>query len=95
MGISLQNSPVIHIHDLHKTYVVSEREAGIRTALQSLVHRRTERINAVDGISFDVSGGEIVGFLGPNGAGKTTTLKMFSGLLHPTAGQLTVLGHVP
>jgi ABC-2 type transport system ATP-binding protein len=95
MGISLQNSPVIHIHDLHKTYVVSEREAGIRAALKSLVHRRTERINAVDGISFDVSGGEIVGFLGPNGAGKTTTLKMLSGLLHPTAGQLTVLGHVP
>jgi len=87
--------PAIHIHDLHKTYVVSEREAGIRAALQSLVHRRTERINAVDGISFDLSGGEIVGFLGPNGAGKTTTLKMLSGLLHPTAGEVTVLGHVP
>jgi ABC-2 type transport system ATP-binding protein len=87
--------PAIHIHDLHKTYVVSEREAGIRAALQSLVHRRTERINAVDGISFDLSGGEIVGFLGPNGAGKTTTLKMLSGLLHPTAGEVSVLGHVP
>ena len=95
MGISLPDSPIIHIHDLHKTYVVSEREAGIRAALQSLVHRRTERINAVDGISFDLSGGEIVGFLGPNGAGKTTTLKMLSGLLHPTAGEVTVLGHVP
>jgi ABC-2 type transport system ATP-binding protein len=95
MGISLPDSPIIHIHDLHKTYVVSEREAGIRAALQSLVHRRTERIKAVDGISFDLSGGEIVGFLGPNGAGKTTTLKMLSGLLHPTAGEVTVLGHVP
>jgi ABC-2 type transport system ATP-binding protein len=95
MGISLPDFPAIHIHDLHKTYVVSEREAGVRAALQSLVHRRTERINAVDGISFDVSGGEVVGFLGPNGAGKTTTLKMLSGLLHPTAGEVTVLGHVP
>jgi ABC-2 type transport system ATP-binding protein len=91
----LPDSPAIHIHDLHKTYVVSEREAGVRAALQSLVHRRTERINAVDGISFDVSGGEVLGFLGPNGAGKTTTLKMLSGLLHPTAGEVTVLGHVP
>ena len=49
----------------------------------------------MDGISFDVSAGEIVGFLGPNGAGKTTTLKMLSGLLYPTAGEVTVLGYVP
>ncbi|MBN2414657.1 ATP-binding cassette domain-containing protein, partial [bacterium] len=50
---------------------------------------------AVDSISFDLQPGEIVGFLGPNGAGKTTTLKMLSGLLHPTSGELSVLGYVP
>ena len=88
-------SPAIHIRDLCKTYVVSEREAGVMAALQSLVHRRAEKIPAVDGISFDLAPGEIVGFLGPNGAGKTTTLKMLSGLLHPTAGEVTVLGYVP
>jgi ABC-2 type transport system ATP-binding protein len=88
-------APAIHIRDLRKTSVVSEREAGAIAALQSLVHRRTEKIPAVDGISFDLSPGEIVGFLGPNGAGKTTTLKMLSGLLYPTAGEVTVLGHVP
>ena len=49
----------------------------------------------MDGLSFDLAHGEIVGFLGPNGAGKTTTLKMLSGLLHPTGGEVTVLGHVP
>ena len=49
----------------------------------------------MDGISFDLVPGEVVGFLGPNGAGKTTTLKMLSGLLHPTAGEVTVLGYVP
>ncbi|HLC03147.1 MAG TPA: ATP-binding cassette domain-containing protein [Anaerolineales bacterium] len=87
--------PAIHIHDLHKTYLVSEREAGVAAALRSLVRRRTEKVRAVDGISFDVAPGEIVGFLGPNGAGKTTTLKMLSGLLHPTSGAVTVLGHVP
>jgi ABC-2 type transport system ATP-binding protein len=52
-------------------------------------------INAVDGLSFDLNPGEIVGFLGPNGAGKTTTLKMLSGLLHPTGGECMVLGSVP
>jgi ABC-2 type transport system ATP-binding protein len=88
-------SPVIHIQDLHKTYVVSQQEAGARAALQGLVRRQKQEIPAVDGISFDMAGGEIVGFLGPNGAGKTTTLKMLSGLLHPTSGDVTVLGYVP
>jgi ABC-2 type transport system ATP-binding protein len=87
--------PVIHIDGLRKTYVVSEREAGTRAALRSILRRRTQEIPAVDGISFDLTSGEIVGFLGPNGAGKTTTLKMLSGLLYPTAGELAVLGHVP
>jgi ABC-2 type transport system ATP-binding protein len=87
--------PAIHIDDLHKMYEVSERESGVRAAFQSLFHRRTSEVRAVDGISFDVAPGEIVGFLGPNGAGKTTTLKMLSGLLYPTSGEATVLGHVP
>ncbi len=88
-------SPAVHIKDLRKTYVVSQQEAGAKAALQSLVHRRKLEIPAVDGISFDLAPGEIVGFLGPNGAGKTTTLKILSGLLYPTAGEMTVLGYVP
>src|SRR3990172_3740408 len=87
--------PAIHTQDLTKIYTVSEREAGMRAAVQSLVRRRTEEVRAVDGISFDLAPGEGVGFLGPNGAGKTTTLKMLSGLLHPSAGALSVLGHIP
>ena len=88
-------SPAIHVGDLHKTYVVSKRESGVLASLQSLVHRQTEEVPAVDGITFDLAPGEVVGFLGPNGAGKTTTLKMLSGLLHPTSGEVTVLGFVP
>jgi ABC-2 type transport system ATP-binding protein len=52
-------------------------------------------VRAVDGISFTIEAGEVVGFLGPNGAGKTTTLKMLSGLLYPTGGEGRVLGHIP
>jgi ABC-2 type transport system ATP-binding protein len=91
----METGPTIRVRDLKKIFVVSRREAGIREALASLVHRRTEEIPAVDGISFDLAAGEIVGFLGPNGAGKTTTLKMLSGLLYPTSGELSVLSHVP
>ncbi len=91
----MNNSPSVLVRDLHKTYIVPEREAGVRAALKSLVHRRKVEVPAVDGISFDLAPGEIVGFLGPNGAGKTTTLKMLSGLLHPTSGEMSVLGYVP
>ncbi len=49
----------------------------------------------MDGLSFDLAPGEIVGFLGPRGAGKTTTLKVLSGLLYPTAGEVAVLGYIP
>jgi ABC-2 type transport system ATP-binding protein len=85
----------IHVAGLRKTFVVPEREAGLRAATRSLFRRKTREVNAVDGITFDIAPGEIVGFLGPNGAGKTTTLKMLSGLLYPTGGEVRVLGHVP
>ena len=90
-----QNSPVIRLNNLCKVYTVAEREAGLGAALRSLFKRKTRDVRAVDGISFDVAEGEIVGFLGPNGAGKTTTLKMLSGLLHPTSGDAQVFGFRP
>jgi ABC-2 type transport system ATP-binding protein len=86
---------IIHVDNLVKHYRVHHREAGLRGSVRSLFRRQYETVRAVDGISFDIAQGEIVGFLGPNGAGKTTTLKCLSGLLYPTAGQVTVLGFTP
>src|SRR3954470_24059611 len=63
--------------------------------MKSLFHRTYDTVKAVDGVSFTIERGERVGFLGPNGAGKTTTLKVLSGLLHPTSGEVEVEGHVP
>jgi ABC-2 type transport system ATP-binding protein len=85
----------IHVANLRKTFNVPVREAGFAAALKSLVRRETREVRAVDDIGFEIEAGEVVGFLGPNGAGKTTTLKMLSGLLYPTSGEATVLGHIP
>jgi ABC-2 type transport system ATP-binding protein len=85
----------VQVEQLRKVFTVPERDAGLAAALRSLVNRKHRRVPAVDGISFAIAPGEVVGFLGPNGAGKTTTLKMLSGLLHPTSGTLSVLGHTP
>jgi ABC-2 type transport system ATP-binding protein len=81
--------------NLSKTYQVPEREGGFRAAVRSFFIRKYQDVRAVQGVSFQIAGGEIVGFLGPNGAGKTTTLKMLSGLLHPTGGKAQVLGYTP
>jgi ABC-2 type transport system ATP-binding protein len=89
------SSPVISIQQLQKTYYVPEREAGLRAATRNLFRRRNREVRAVDSITFSVAPGEMVGFLGPNGAGKTTTLKMLSGLLYPTGGEINVLGYTP
>jgi ABC-2 type transport system ATP-binding protein len=86
---------VVEVTALSKTFRVHRRPPGVLAALRSVFHRPTEEVHAVRELSFKIAPGERVGFLGPNGAGKTTTLKILSGLLHPTAGSVTVAGHVP
>ncbi|MBM7113833.1 ABC transporter ATP-binding protein [Archangium primigenium] len=86
---------MISVRDLRKHYQVHKRPPGLQAALRSVFHRTYTEVKAVDGISFEIKAGERVGFLGPNGAGKTTTLKVLSGLLHPSSGEVRVDGHVP
>jgi ABC-2 type transport system ATP-binding protein len=86
---------MIEVANLEKHYVVAEKEAGFAGSVKSFFNRKTKTVKAVDGVSFKLEPGEVVGFLGPNGAGKTTTLKMLSGLLHPSKGMARVLGFTP
>lgn len=87
--------PVIHVQNLSKYFKVYKKEPGLAGSIQSLWNRKYEEVKAVDDVSFDINQGEIIGFIGQNGAGKTTTLKMLSGLLYPTAGEISVLGFNP
>lgn len=85
----------IHVRGLSKVYQVPVREAGLASSVRSLLRRQYTQVEAVRDISFDVQPGEVVGFIGPNGAGKTTTLKILSGLLYPTEGQVRIANEAP
>ena len=85
----------VHVDRLTRHFRYYEKTQGLAGSFRNLFARKTLVREAVKGVSFSVSEGEIVGFLGPNGAGKTTTLKMLSGIMHPTSGSAQVLGYVP
>ncbi len=89
------SDPAIKVKDLKKYYQVHQKEPGLAGSLKSLFHRKYYDVKAVEDISFQIQEGELVGFIGPNGAGKTTTLKVLSGLLYPTSGEVRVLGYEP
>ena len=86
---------LIEVSGLTKSFRTYKKEPGFAGAFKGLFHRQYETTFAVKEVAFKVEEGELVGFLGPNGAGKTTTLKILSGLLYPTSGTATVLGHIP
>ncbi len=81
--------------DLTKTYVTYKRGSSFRETVKSFFKREKVTVNAVDGVSFEVASGSITGLLGPNGAGKSTTVKMLTGTLFPTSGEIDVMGFVP
>jgi ABC-2 type transport system ATP-binding protein len=88
-------STIISVHNLYKHFKVARHQRGAVGAIRNLFNREYLLVRAVDGISFEIREGELVGYIGPNGAGKSTTLKMLTGLLAPTRGELLVNGYVP
>lgn len=87
--------PHIRVEQLSKTYCVPVRPEGLAAAVKTLFSPTYDQVDAVQGVSFTVETGAMVGLIGPNGAGKTTLLKMLSGLLHPTSGRAEVAGFIP
>jgi ABC-2 type transport system ATP-binding protein len=91
----MSTKPTISVRRLTKHFRIPIHRRGFTGALRNLVVRRHKTIRAVDGITFDIYPGELVGYIGPNGAGKSTTIKMLTGLLVPSGGDLVVNGRVP
>lgn len=87
--------PIISVEALNKTYPVAVKQPGFKGTIEHFFRRTYRNIHAVQDVSFAIEPGEVVGFLGPNGAGKTTTLKMLTGLIHPSSGQVSVAGQIP
>jgi len=83
---------VIEVQHLSKEYHLVKKEGGIKGALKSLVSNEKKIIHAVKDLNFSIEKGEMVAFIGPNGAGKSTTVKMMSGILNPTGGEVRING---
>lgn len=88
-------SNIIEIKNITKEFKVLNRREGLKGSLKDLFSRDYKIVRAVDNISMSIEQGEIVGYLGPNGAGKSTTIKMMTGILEPTSGEILVGGNVP
>jgi ABC-2 type transport system ATP-binding protein len=86
---------LIHIENLNKHFKILNRHPGLGGAIRDLFSNDFRSVNAVDGISFDIAPGEIIGYIGPNGAGKSTTIKMMTGILKPTSGTILINGQPP
>ncbi len=85
----------IVVRDLKKSFQLAARKSGLWGAVRGLVKREMKEVKALDGISFSLEPGELVGYIGPNGAGKSTTVKIMSGILVPDSGECMVRGRVP
>lgn len=85
----------IEVNNLSKTFKVKQKDKGIKGSLKSIFKPRYKEKKAVNNISFSVEKGEIIAFIGPNGAGKSTTIKMLTGILYPTNGNISIMGINP
>src|SRR5580658_8106065 len=86
---------LIHVHELSKHFRTFKRREGVWGSIQNLFVRDYRTVAAVDRVGFTIERGEMVGYIGPNGAGKSTTIKMLTGILVPTSGEIRINGFVP
>ena len=86
---------IIYVNNLSKSYKIHEKQEGLKSTIKDLFNRKYVYKEAVNNLNMTIEKGEIVGLLGENGAGKTTTLKMLTGILYPTSGEVIVLNHIP
>ena len=87
--------PIIEARNLRKDFRVFKRREGVWGAVRDLFHRDYVTLAAVDGINLNVEEGDFLGYIGPNGAGKSTTIKMMTGILVPTSGEIVAAGLDP
>lgn len=86
---------LIEVKDLVKTYKIIEKEEGLKGYFKNLIKPKYKEFTAVNKINMNIEEGELVGYIGENGAGKSTTIKMLTGILTPTSGNVVVNGLVP
>lgn len=86
---------MIEAYMLNKHFKIYETKKGFIGSFASLLSTKHHIVKAVNDISFSIQEGEFVGYIGPNGAGKSTTIKMLSGILHPTSGEIQIAGLSP
>jgi ABC-2 type transport system ATP-binding protein len=87
--------PIIRMSGISKEFKVLNRREGLKGSIHDLFSRDYKTVRAVNNITMDIMPGEIVGYLGPNGAGKSTTIKMMSGVLEPSKGEIRINGRIP
>lgn len=86
---------IIEVKNVSKTFTIHKKGSGFMGAVKGLFKREKEHIKAVQDISFNIKKGEIIGYIGANGAGKSTTIKMMTGVLTPSGGEIKVNGLIP
>src|SRR6202142_949308 len=91
----MSSDSLIYVNDLCKDFRTFHGREGVWGSIQNLFVRDYRTVSAVDRVSFEINRGEMVGYIGPNGAGKSTSIKMLTGILVPTSGEIRVNGFVP
>ena len=88
-------SAIISVKNLSKNYCVKEHKRGMWQGVASLFSNKHRIVSALNSISFEINEGELIGYIGPNGAGKSTTIKILSGILFPSEGEVKIMGKIP